>query len=290
VVRQIKQNAIAANLIRDAAMRFSAAGIESARLDTEVLLRHALGLDRTRLFMRLREPVDEEATARFRALVDRRLAGEPVAYLTGEREFMGLPFAVGPGVLVPRPETELLVEWAAGWLAGKIQATTIDVGTGSGAIVLALAATLADAHGGLLIGCDRSAGALEYANRNRANLNLESRVLLVRGDLLTWLGAPVDLILANLPYLTPEQFSSNSDLGAEPRLALVSGEDGLGAIRRLLADAGRVLAPGGALALELDPSQAQTITGLAAAALPDARVSVNKDLAGRDRFVIAERT
>jgi release factor glutamine methyltransferase len=279
----------AAVLVRDAAERLAVAGVESARLDAEVLLRHVLGIDRTRLFMRLREPVDEEAVARFWTLVERRLADEPVAYLTGEREFLGLPFAVGPGVLVARPETELLVEWAAGWLAGKRGATVVDVGTGSGAIILALATMVGGAHQGLLLGADRSVEALAYAVRNRANLMLDDRVRLIRGDLLTWLGAPADLILANLPYLTLEQLSSNPDLCAEPELALVSGHDGLDAIRRLLDDSGRVLAPGGAIALELDPSQAQTAAGLAAAVLPDARVSVKQDLAGRDRFVIAER-
>ncbi|MDP9366498.1 MAG: protein-(glutamine-N5) methyltransferase, release factor-specific, partial [Chloroflexota bacterium] len=109
-----------------------AAGSETPRLDAEVLLRHVLGLDRTALFVQMREPLGAADRAAFEALVERRLAGEPVAYLTGGREFMGLPFAVRPGVLVPRPETEGLVEWVLGRLVGRLRGTVVDVGTGSG--------------------------------------------------------------------------------------------------------------------------------------------------------------
>jgi release factor glutamine methyltransferase len=285
---QLESNPTANDLIRHAASHLAAAGIETARLDAEVLLRHVLGIDRTRLFMRLRDPVDGEDTKAFQSLIDRRLTGEPVAFLTGAREFMGLEFAVGPGVLIPRPETELLVEWAARWLKKRNESTVIDVGAGSGAIILSLAGNLRGAGAHRYVGCDVSDAALAYAMRNRDALGLSEIVHLVRGDLLSWLGTPVDLILANLPYLTPEQLASNPDLRAEPELALVSGADGVDAIERLIADLPRVLAPGGAAAFELDPGQAERIAGSIGRALPGARVAIMQDLAGLDRFVIAE--
>jgi len=288
-VRQSDSTSTAADLIRDAAGRLSTVAIETARLDAEVLLRHVLGTDRTHFFMRLQEPITIEEESRFRTLVERRAAGEPVAYLTGVREFMGVDLTVGPGVLIPRPETELIVEWAMSWLAGKSHASVVDVGTGSGAIILSLATVMTDRHRGLRIGCDRSPAALAFALYNRRALGLEARVGLVRGDLLTWLGQPVDLILANLPYLTPEQLASNPELQAEPEIALVSGPEGAEAIEDLLADVPRVLKAPGAVVIELDPSQAARIAALATLMLPDAAVSTIPDLAGLNRFVVAER-
>ena len=282
----------AADALRAATRRLAAADIETPRLDAEVLLRHVLGLDRTALFLRLLESVAADDLARFAALIERRLAGEPVAYLTGTREFMGLPFAVRPCVLIPRPETELLVEWALAWLRARPVPTrpiVLDVGTGSGAIILSLAHHLGPVWPGLLVGADRSRAALSVAAENRARLGLNERVRLVRGDLIAWCGGPIDLLLANLPYLRPDQVDANPDLGAEPRLALVGGADGLDLVRRLVADAPRALAPRGGLALEIDPSQAETVAGLVATALPDAAVAILPDLAGRPRHVVASR-
>jgi release factor glutamine methyltransferase len=288
VVHQPTSAKTAADLIRIATLELAESGIETARIDAEVLLRRTLGVDRTRLFMRLRDSVDTVAAARFQSLVERRVSGEPVAYLIGIKEFMGIEFAVGSGVLIPRPETELMVEWAVRWLSGKTHASVVDVGTGSGAIILSLAILLAGNQSGLLIGCDRSGTALKFAIRNRAALGMENTVQLVRGDLITWLGVSTNLILANLPYLTPEQVASNPDLQAEPEVALVSGPGGLDAIERLLADIPRVLSPHGAVAMELDPSQAEHIADVARGALPGAKVSIVRDYAGTDRFVIAE--
>ncbi|GIW04474.1 MAG: release factor glutamine methyltransferase [Thermomicrobiales bacterium] len=279
-----------ADALRAATRRLAEQGFPSPRLDAEVLLRHVLGLDRTAFFLRLHDPLSPADRQRFEALLARRLAGEPVAYLTGEREFMGLPFAVGPGVLVPRPETELLVEWALAWLTDRTPATVIDVGTGSGAIALSLAYHLAGNTGYRIIGSDISRAALRFAQENRSRLGLERRVHLVCGDLVAWCRGPVDLILANLPYLRPDQIAANPDLAAEPRLALEAGPDGLDLYRRLLADTGRVLAPGGAIGLEIDPSQADAAVALVQAALPDASITVRPDLAGLPRHVIAERS
>lgn len=277
----------AAELIRTASAALHAAGIETARLDAEVLLRHLMGLDRAQLFMRLRDPVPPEIATQFDNLIDQRLAGTPVAYLTGRREFMGLPFAVGPGVLVPRPETELLVEWAADRVRRTASQLIVDVGTGSGAIILSLAGLMPEADA-LMVGGDWSRDALAFAVRNRASLGLESRVHLVLGDLLTWLGRPADLVLANLPYLTPGQVETSPEIHAEPELALVSGGRGLDAIERLLRDSPRILAPGGAMILELDPAQADDVAELANQLHPAAQIDIVRDLAGFDRFVTIE--
>jgi release factor glutamine methyltransferase len=258
---------------------------ETPALDADVLLRHALGIDRATLFARLGEPIAPAALAAYDRLLDERAGGVPVAYLTGRKEFMGYVFAVAPGVLIPRPETEFLVEWAIAWLRRRGAATVVDVGTGSGAIALSVAAGAGPGWRGRVLAADVSPVALAVASRNRARLGLSGRVELVQGSLLSWLRRPVDLVLANLPYLRPDQIAANPQLAAEPAIALDGGRDGLDVIRALLADAPRVLAAGGALGLEIDPSQRETVIRLVTAAFPGAQIDVLRDLAGRDRHV-----
>ncbi len=274
-------------VIRDtlavAATRLREAGVESPRLDAEVLLRHLLGWDRAQLFARLADPLPPDLGPGYERLIARRIAGEPVAYLVGHREFMGLPLRVGPGVLVPRPETEELVEWIVGqvravprrWAAPRI----VDVGTGSGAIALALATLLPTAR---IVGVERSPDALAYARANRDLLGLRGRVALVRGDLLGPIGA-VDVIAANLPYLRPDQL--HAGIAREPVEALVSGGDGLDLYRALLVQAGGVLRSPGLLIAEIDPSQVAEMVALCRAACPTATIVVERDLAGIERFV-----
>jgi release factor glutamine methyltransferase len=270
--------------------RLAIAGSETPGLDAEVLLRHVLGIDRTTLFVRLREQIAVEVLAAYDDLLEERARDVPVAYLTGEREFMGLVFAVGPGVLVPRPETELLVAWAVSWLRRRDQqrVTAVDVGTGSGAIAIATAAQMDPRWPGRIVASDVSLDAISFAARNRSRLDTNHRVALVQGSLTSWLRGPVDLILANLPYLRPEQIGENDSLAAEPRMALDGGADGTDLIRLLLADAPRVLASGGAIALEIDPSHRDDVVAMARRTFPVSEMQVLPDLAGFDRHVIIQ--
>jgi release factor glutamine methyltransferase len=275
--------------LRDGRSRLALASTESPGLDAEVLLRHVLGIDRTALYSRLAEPISPEVLATYRRLLQERAGGTPVAYITGEREFMGLPFSVSPDVLIPRPETELLVAWARDWLGGRDSSTVVDVGTGSGVIALSLARTMGVGRSGHVVAADVSPAALAIAARNRGRFGLHRSVSLVRGPLLEWLGGPVDLVLANLPYLRPDQIAENPELAAEPRLALDGGRDGLALIRRLILDAPRVMAPGGALGIEIDPSQRAEVVSVVEQAFPEAEISVLRDLAGLDRHVVTRR-
>jgi release factor glutamine methyltransferase len=277
-----------AELLRGATVRLLASRSLSPRLDAEVLLRHVLGIDRTTLFARLQEPVDSADRSQFEQLVERRIEGCPVAYLTGEREFMGFPFIVNSAVLIPRPETEQLVEWAEMWLSSRRDAVVVDVGTGSGAIILSLA-QVAESWTGRAIGIDLSEAAIDVASANRSRLGLQDRVELVTGDLLEPVSEPADLILANLPYLTPTQIMENPELNAEPRIALDGGPDGLREVRRLIEDIPRVLRSTGAFVLEIDPNHAAEVASVAGALFPRARIHVERDLENRERFVIVER-
>ena len=287
---ELHQAGTLSDALRRGRKRLASAGSATPGLDAEVLLRHVLGIDRTELFVRLPEPMAAKALATYDRLVEERAGDIPVAYLTGEREFMGLAFEVGPGVLVPRPETELLVAWAVTWLAkrNRDRVTVVDVGTGSGAIAISIAAAMEPDWRGGIVASDISPAAISIAARNRMRLDAHHRVALVQGSLASWLRGPVDLMLANLPYLRPVQIVENPSLAAEPRLALDGGPDGLDLIRRLLDDAPRVLAPGGAIGLEIDPSQRDDVVDLAHRAFPASEIDVLPDLAGFARHVTVE--
>lgn len=287
-IHAVTDNPTLAELLRAATARLLPSRTYTPRLDAEVLLRHVLGIDRTELFARLQEPVDPSVKSQFERLIDRRLEGCPVAYMTGEREFMGFSFIVNPSVLIPRPGTEQLVEWAKLWLTSRPHAEVVDVGTGSGAIILSLA-KIAKSWKGRAIGIDLSEAALNVARANSSRLGLEDRVEFIAGDLLEPITNPVELILANLPYLTPAQIMENPELKAEPRIALDGGPDGLAEVRRLIDDIPRVLKPHGAVVLELDPNHAVEAVSIVHDRITDSRTRVVRDLEDRDRFVIVER-
>jgi release factor glutamine methyltransferase len=261
----------------------------SEPLDAPLLLAHALGCERAALLAHPELALTPAQSAQFRALVERRAAGVPVAYLTGERAFFGLTLIVTPDVLIPRPETEHLVERALAWARTRREPLRIaDVGTGSGAIAVALARHLPAAW---VWGLDASPAALGVARLNVARYDLAQRVRLVQADLLgPLLGAQgtFDLIVANLPYVPSRALEALAVTRHEPRLALDGGPDGLAVIRRLLAQAPRVLAADGLLLLEIEATQGARAAALAAKALPGARVTVHADYAGRERVVSAE--
>lgn len=267
-----------------AAAQARLATLDSARLDAELLLAHVLDCPRTRFYSDPGQLLDAAALARFEALVAARAGGQPLAYLTGRAEFWSLTLAVGPDVLVPRPETELVVDTALE-LAGD-GAVVADLGTGSGAIACAYASERRDA---LVVAADRDAAALSRARGNATALGLDG-VRCVQADWLApFAAAGFDLLLANPPYIgTAETTPRSRELEHEPRHALFAGRDGLDALRRIAADAPRVLRPGGAVVLEHGAGQGAAVRALLAhAGLVD--VATRCDLAGLERVTVARR-
>lgn len=266
------------------------AGIETAALDARVLLAHVLGVSQAGLFTRDTEPISPADLRRYQTLVDQRSTGVPVAYLTGEREFMGLSFRTTVDVLVPRPDTEPLVEWGLARLDRHPQATIADIGTGSGAIAIAMTHHAPVTWVGHTIATDISASALSVARGNADMLLSDERrrrIRFVQGDLAAPIAEPVHLLLANLPYLTPGQIAQNTDLAHEPNLALDGGADGLDLIRAVIDDLPRVLAADGAVGFEIDPAQSAALRRLLRVALPSHRIEVVHDLAGDERHIVA---
>jgi len=286
-------------LLTQATRRLTDAGADSARLDAEVLLAHVLGVARTGVLAYPAAVVGDGSTSTYQALITQRVAGTPVAYLRGIQEFHGLAFSVDQRVLIPRPETELLVDLgfermrmmltAAPRPTGAPELRVWDVATGSGAVAVALAALLRK-RGYLdevrLIASDISPDALAVAVENAVAHGVADRLDLVRGDLLDIPGrAPVDLLLANLPYVPTEVVATlSAEVRAEPRLALDGGPDGMQLIGRLLAGLPEVLLPGGRALLEMGGEQGDLMRSAVAAELPDTwTVVIHRDLAGRPR-------
>lgn len=251
---------------------------------------HVLSVPRAHLVAHPTESLSESDVRRYRDLVLRRAGGEPVAYLVGERAFYDVTLSVDRRVLIPRPETEMLVEEALSWCRREDHhcLRIADVGTGSGALAVTLAQHLPNAR---VWAIDRSLEALAVAVRNIARHGLAGRVAPVCGDLLAPLSGSLDLIVANLPYVPAERIAS-LDAGVrdyEPRLALDGGPDGLDVIQRLLPQAAERLAASGLLVLEIDEGQGDAVAAAARALLPDARTGVCRDYAGLERMVRVER-
>jgi len=266
-----------AQALREAAANLAHASI-TPRLDAELLMAHALKVSRSDLLLRHMDRVVPEG---FAELIARRAAHEPIAYLLGEESFHGLTFKVGHGVLIPRPDSEVLVEAA---LASRPDARTVlDCGTGSGALLLAVLSQLPDAQG---VGVDRSPEALAVARHNAQALGLESRTRIERAD---WdqpgwadkLGGPFDLILANPPYVETQAALEASVREYEPAGALFAGEDGLDAYRVLIPQIPGLFAPGGQAFFEIGATQADAVRMLADDA--GLAMTLHRDLAERPR-------
>ena len=266
---------------------FSALGLGTPRLDAEVLIAHVLGVDRVRLYMDLDRPLAADELAGVRALVIRRRQREPVAYLTGKREFYRRDFQVNPAVLIPRPDTETLIERALSLLPEDRPLRVLDLCTGSGAIAVTLAAERPNAH---VLATDVSAAALEVAAANARKHGVGERVELRQGDLFAALaaGAHFDLIAANPPYVRDaEREELAGELHHEPALALYGGEEGLDVLQRLCAQVAGWLEPGGVALFEVGAGQAVAVLQLLAADTRLAQLSTQRDLGGIERVVEA---
>ena len=257
-------------------------GSPTARLDAELLLGHALDLGRVELYTGFERPLNDAELTACRELIARRARREPVAYILGRWGFRGLSLDVDPRVLVPRPETELVVDRCLALLDGVPGPSVLDVGTGSGAIALALASELGDAE---VCACDVSDGALEVARANGARLGVA--VEWVRSDLVAALdGRRFQLVVSNPPYVAASEMEGLEPevRDWEPRGATVGGDTGLEVIERLVAAAPGALAPGGALVLEVGAGQAGAVAAMLQAAGLDG-VAVDRDHAGIERIV-----
>lgn len=260
---------------------------QDVALDAEVLARHVLDCDRATLLTRARDPLPSAFDRLFRALVARRAAREPIAYIVGHREFWGLEFEVTPAVLIPRPETELIIEEVLASLPHReLVRRIVDVGTGSGCLAITLAVEFPSAT---VTGTDISADALDVASRNAIRHHTDARVTFLQRDLLDAVEGPADVIVSNPPYVRAGDAAAISpDVRYEPATALYGGSDGLDIIRRLFKDAARPLAPGGWLVVEFGLGQEEDVREAAGdAAWTVARI--RGDLQGIPRVAVLRR-
>ncbi len=281
-------------LIRWTEERFKKEGLLTPRLDAEVLLAESLGMDRVGLYTHFDQPLQPAELARFKRLIRRRMAHEPLAYITGKREFWSLPFKVTPDVLIPRPETEGLVAEALRLMAGRERCGRVgrilEIGTGSGAIIIALAKELPSAS---LVATDFSEKALALARENATAIGVGERIQFLHGDLFAPLEqeSPFDLILSNPPYISRSEFASLAPevRDFEPRIALDGGKDGLAFFRRALPRVGRYLQPAGWFLTEIGAGQDPEVQQIAAAT-PDLEAFIFiPDLAGIKRVFKARK-
>ena len=284
----IERSATVGQVLSAAAQRLADANVDAPRLVAEALLAHSLDLSRAQILARLDQPLSPGHLASYQTRVDRCESGEPMAYVVGHREFYCLDFAVDPRVLIPRPETELLVETAieiARARSGPLDIT--DVGTGSGAIAVALAVHLPAAR---IIATDISPDAIEVARENARRHAVADRIVFEVGDLLAPLTRPVDLICANLPYVRSGEWNylAQSVLKHEPRLAFNGGPDGLHLVHRLLIGAPRAIQPGGSIVVEIGGSHGEAALELARDAFPPAHSLIKTDYAGLDRLLVIQ--
>ena len=255
--------------------------IEDAALEAEILLRYILNLSRSQLFVELDREVSPDESIRYRNTIERRLAGEPTAYIIGHREFFGLDFEVDRRVLIPRPETELLVDQVIR-IAKDDSISIYDVGTGSGAIAVSLAVSLPRAT---IYASDISPDALEVAHSNCHKHGVENRVKLFLGDLLKPLKESVDIIVANLPYVRKCDLQGMNTSVFEPSIALDGGLDGLDRIRRLCKQIPGKLNARGTVLLEIGYDQSDAVISILDSSFHSVRLELLKDLAGLPRVV-----
>lgn len=266
---------------------FKAQELGTPRLDAEILIAHVLGIDRVRLYMDLERPLSNVELAAVKAMVVRRRQREPVAYLIGRREFYRRDFKVTPAVLIPRPDTETLIDRACELLPAEQALTVLDLCTGSGAIAVTLAAERPQIS---VVATDLSESALEVASENARKHEVEARVEFRRGDLFdaVAVGARYDLVVANPPYIRDDELAQlAAELRHEPRLALTSGAQGLDVLTRLCAQVDQYLSANGVLLFEVGAGQSERVSQLLAANPGLSDVTTHRDLGGIERVVEA---
>jgi len=277
-------------VIQDTHQKLEAAGIPDARLEAEVLVMNVMRMARQSVFAEQDTEVSGQQQSALDAFLERRYLREPLAYILGQREFYGITVILTPAVLIPRPETEGLVEHALfmAMMGMESQELTIaDVGTGSGAIAINLAIHLPAAK---IFAVDVDDAVLDVAAYNVRAHGVGERVSLAIGDLLDAVPEPIDLIVANLPYIPTDRIPTlQPEVQQEPALALDGGPDGLDLIRRLLTQAEEKLKDTGIILLEMDPDQIPIIQELVFKHFPEGSTSVEKDLAGMDRILTIYR-
>ncbi len=272
--------------MHEAASTLSSGGIENPRLDADVLARHLLSIDRTSLLLNLDRQLDEAELRAYQSLVSRRLGREPCSYITGRREFYLFDLEVSPAVMVPRPETELLVERALQHLARlpQLSVPVADIGTGCGAIAITIAANMPHAR---IHATDISEHVLPVARANCERHGVAERVNPLLGDLMEPVPEPVSLIVANLPYVRSADMPDLPDEARlyEPSMALDGGPDGLRVIDQMLSHARDKLLGKGTIVFEIGYDQGRDAEALARAYFPNSAVTVIRDLSNMDRMV-----
>ncbi|MBU2702146.1 release factor glutamine methyltransferase [Sporomusaceae bacterium BoRhaA] len=262
---------------------FTEKGVASPRLDAEVLLSHVLKTDRIHLYVHFDQPLQSEELQKFRQAVRERALRQPVAYIIGRKEFMGLDFIVSPHVLIPRPDTEILVETAQKLLSPLREPRLADVGTGSGAIIVSLLHLLPDAQG---VAVDISEEALAVAQQNARRHAVRERVEFLEGNMTEPLTGTFDAILSNPPYIPDEVIATlEPEVRREPVNALAGGKDGLNFYRHLIKNSAAYLNDNGFLAIEIGQGQARDIQQLVLSS-PLIVQSIHKDYAGIERVII----
>ena len=274
--------------LRQAREKLQESVVEDVGFESEYLLRSALGCTRETLLIGLDSDISTPDEIRFDSIIDRRAAGEPSAYITGHKEFYGLDFNVDPRALIPRPETELLLELALEFAARHTSQgeglNIAEVGVGCGAIAITLAVNLSGAR---VVATDISPAALRLASENISRHRVEDRVTLLEGDLLQPVSGPIDILVSNPPYISSAQLATlpREIRGHEPRVALDGGDDGMAAIERLICQAKDKLRPGGAMFVEIGWDLGERALVRSLELWPESEVSITPDLAGIDRVL-----